>query len=235
MAVQMTAPRAMRPVTPRTPLVLEAICCTCFGGDDPVVADQAGDVAVDQLDHRVDGVVVAPEPEAGDRERDVDRGEDREQRLIADARSEQEAVVDQEVAPHADREPGHRRLGELRGASGSARRSARGTTPASPPSARGATPPRARPAQPRCARPARCVSRALLAHCHRLAIDGCREHRRRRRRRAAQCRRPPGRGIAARRTAREPEARPAAGTRCRDRGRRPAGRAARRPARHRRS
>ena len=62
-------------------------------GDDARVADQSGDVAVDQLDHRVHRVRVAAEPQSGDREGDVDRREDREQRLVADAGPEQEPVV----------------------------------------------------------------------------------------------------------------------------------------------
>ena len=34
-AVQITVPRAMRPVMPRNPLVFEAISCTCAGVKTP--------------------------------------------------------------------------------------------------------------------------------------------------------------------------------------------------------
>ena len=105
----------MTPVQPSTPEFCEAICLNLLGRRDPArLGDQSGDVAVDEVDDPVDGILAAAEPEPGDREGDVDGGEAGEQRLVADARGEQEAVVEQEVPPHAHREPRHRRLREAR-------------------------------------------------------------------------------------------------------------------------
>ncbi len=70
--------------------------------DAPLGEDQVGDVPVDHVDQTVDGFLAAAEPEPGDGEGEVDRREDREERLIAHARSEQEPVALQEVSPDAD-------------------------------------------------------------------------------------------------------------------------------------
>ena len=104
-AVQIRVPRAMAPVMLSALALLVAISVTCSGVNRPFSAIRPGMYAVDDVDQAVDSLRARAQPQSGDGESHVDPRERREQRLVADARREQEAVVVEEVHPHPDRKP----------------------------------------------------------------------------------------------------------------------------------
>ena len=114
MAVQMRPARATAPVQPKQARARSSRSLEVLGRDDAVVADEARGVGVEEGDEGVEGRVVAVSQMPADRERDVDGGEDREERLVAHARREDEAVAREEVPPDPHGEQGHGLLRERR-------------------------------------------------------------------------------------------------------------------------
>ena len=114
MAVQMRPARATAPVHPNRLVLVVAIAMRSSVEMMPSSPTRPGREAVQEGDERVERLLVAGQPDARDREHDVDGGEDREERLVAHARGEDEPVAGEEVPPHAHGEEGHGLLREGR-------------------------------------------------------------------------------------------------------------------------